>query len=124
MTGTARGDAIRRAIWSGGMTIQILHEAVCKAGVNIRDLRYRGRDVYFDGNLIATIEMDENYRFRVTYSGLANWSELESPEVSPWYCEDERKTLGLHIMIRVINLCIQANKTTQYIGRKHGLCIA
>ena len=123
MTRRARGDAIRRTIWSSGMTTQILHEAVCKAGVNIRALRCRGSDVYFDGNLIATIEMDEDYRFRVTYSGSANWSELASLEVSSWYREDDRKMLGAFILLRVLILCIQENKTYHYIGQKHGVCI-
>ena len=118
------GTKFRRQTWSGGMTTQILHEAVCNAGINIRDLRYRGRDVFFDGDLIATIDVDEDYRFRVTYSGLANWSELASSEVSSWYCEDNRVVLGLFILIRVLILCIQTNKTAQYIGLKHGVEIA
>jgi hypothetical protein len=117
------GTQFRRQMWSGGMTTQILHEAVSKAGAKIRSLRYRGRDVFFDGNLIATIDVDVDYRFRVTYSGLANWSELETPEVSPWYCEADRKMLGLFILIRALILCLQTSKRTQCIGPKHGACI-
>jgi hypothetical protein len=124
MTKIPFGTQFRRQTWSGGSTIQILHEAVCKAGVNIRALRYRGSDVYFDGNLIATIDVDEDYRFRVTYSGLANWNELESPEVSRWYCEEDRSMLGLLILVRVLILCIQANKAVQYIGSKRSVAVA
>jgi hypothetical protein len=124
MTKQPFSTKFRRRVWLGGMTTQILHEAVCKARVNIRALRYRGRDVYFDGDLIATMEVDEDYRFRVIYSGLANWSELEMPEVSSWYCEDDRSMLGLLILVRVLILCIQTNKITQNIEHMGGVCIA
>ena len=124
MTKVSFGTKFRRRVWLGGKTNQVLHEAVCKAGVNIRDLWHRGRDVYFNGDLIATIEVDENYRFRVTYSGLANWSELESQEVSPWYSEGDRKTLGVFILIRVLILCIQDNKAVRNIDLKRSVEIA